>query len=170
MVPKFWWAWIAMSVLQGKHRAEAIRSPCWHPQWWLHFCPSLSADPGMSFLSWSYFFKRFKKFIYSWETHRERQRYRQREKQAPCGELDAGLEPRTPGSQSEPKSDTQCLSHPGIPELVLITSLNSNSQIPLGLALSHLTLRTFLGFGIIIQIQVTLWLRKLVWPPVALPL
>ena len=26
---------------------------------------------------------------------KERQRHRQREKQAPCGELDGGLEPRT---------------------------------------------------------------------------
>ena len=43
-------------------------------------------------------------FIYSCETHRERQRHRQREKQAPCGELNAGLHPRTPGSQPEPKT------------------------------------------------------------------
>ena len=52
-------------------------------------------------------FSLFKKilFIYSWETHRERQRYRQREKQAPCGEPDAGLDPGTPGSQPEPKAD-----------------------------------------------------------------
>ena len=35
-------------------------------------------------------------FIYSWEIHRERQRYRQREKQAPCREPDVGLNPRTP--------------------------------------------------------------------------
>ena len=32
---------------------------------------------------------------------RERQRYRQREKQAPCGKTDVGLNPRTPGSQPE---------------------------------------------------------------------
>ena len=44
-------------------------------------------------------------------THRERQRHRQRDKQAPCGEPDAGLDPRTPGSQPEPKVDTQPLSH-----------------------------------------------------------
>ena len=56
----------------------------------------------------------FKKilFIYSWETHRERQRHRQREKQAPCRESDEGLDPRTLGSP-EPKADTQPLSHPG---------------------------------------------------------
>ena len=43
----------------------------------------------------------------------ERQRHRQREKQASCGEPDAGLNPGTPGSQSEPKAGTQPLSHPG---------------------------------------------------------
>ena len=46
----------------------------------------------------------------------ERQRPRQREKQAPCGEPDAGLDPRTPGSCLEPKADAHLLSHPGVPE------------------------------------------------------
>ena len=45
----------------------------------------------------------------------ERQRRRQREKQAPYREPDAGLHPRTPGSCPEPKVDTQPRSHPGIP-------------------------------------------------------
>ena len=45
----------------------------------------------------------------------EKQRHRQREKQAPCTELDAGLHPRTPGSQPELKANTQPLSHPGTP-------------------------------------------------------
>ncbi|XP_072581448.1 uncharacterized protein [Vulpes vulpes] len=36
------------------------------------------------------------------ETHRERQRHRPREKQAPCGDPDAGLDP-PPADQSEPK-------------------------------------------------------------------
>ena len=44
----------------------------------------------------SVFLKRFYLFIH--ERHRERQRYRQREEQAPCGELDAGLNPGTSGS------------------------------------------------------------------------
>ena len=46
---------------------------------------------------------------------KERQRHRQREKQAPCREPDVGLDPRTPGSHPEPKADTQPLSHPGVP-------------------------------------------------------
>ena len=56
-------------------------------------------------------------FIYSWEI--ERQRHRQREKQASCREPDVGLDPGTPGSWPEPKADTQPLSHPGVPNLVL---------------------------------------------------
>ena len=44
----------------------------------------------------------------------ERQRHRQRETQAPHGEPNAGLDPRTPGSYPEPKADAQPLSHPGI--------------------------------------------------------
>ena len=51
-------------------------------------------------------------FIYSWETHTERQRHRQREKQAPCGEPNAGLDTRTPRSCLELKADVQPLSHP----------------------------------------------------------
>ena len=56
----------------------------------------------------------FKIFIYLFmkDTHRKRQRHRQREKEAPCGEPDVGLNPRTLGSQSDPKADTQPLSHP----------------------------------------------------------
>ena len=49
------------------------------------------------------------------DTDRERQRYRQREKQAPCGELDVGLDPRTPGSRPGLKAGTKLLSHPEIP-------------------------------------------------------
>ena len=51
-------------------------------------------------------------FIYSWETHRARQTHRQREKHAPHKEPDAGLNPRTLGSQPEPKADVQPLSNP----------------------------------------------------------
>ena len=49
------------------------------------------------------------------ETERERQRHRQRKKQAPYGEPDARLDPRTLGSQPEPKGDAQPLSHPDAP-------------------------------------------------------
>ena len=37
------------------------------------------------------------------------------EKQAPSGEPDAELDPRTPGLQPEPKADAQPLKHPDIP-------------------------------------------------------
>ena len=49
------------------------------------------------------------------ERGRERQRHRLREKQAPCGEPDVGLDSRTLGSCPEPKADTQPLNHPGAP-------------------------------------------------------
>ena len=39
----------------------------------------------------------------------------QRDKQTPCGELDAGLNSRTWGSQTEWKADAQPLSNPGAP-------------------------------------------------------
>ena len=58
-------------------------------------------------------------FIHSFMRGRERQRHRQREKQSPCREPDAGLNPRTPGSQPESKADTQPLSHPGVPLLLI---------------------------------------------------
>ena len=44
-------------------------------------------------------------FIYSWETQREWDRHRQREKQAPCREPDMGLDPGGyPGSHPGPKA------------------------------------------------------------------
>ena len=49
---------------------------------------------------------------------RERQRHRQREKQAPCRKSDAGLDPGTMGSYPESKADAQPLSHLGVPNLV----------------------------------------------------
>ena len=50
---------------------------------------------------------------------REGQTHRQREKKAPCGELEAGLDPRTPGSCPELKADILPLSHPGTPVLFI---------------------------------------------------
>ena len=41
----------------------------------------------------------------------ERQRHKQREKQAP----DVGIDLGTPGSHPEPKADSYLLSHPGMP-------------------------------------------------------
>ena len=64
------------------------------------------------------FFK-FKKDIYSWDIQRKRERHRQREKQAPYGEPDAGLHPRTLGSWPEPKADAVLPSHLDVPFFVL---------------------------------------------------
>ena len=49
-----------------------------------------------------------------------REREKQKEKQAPCRELDVGLDPRTQGSGPEPKADAQPLSHPGAPKHILV--------------------------------------------------
>ena len=54
-------------------------------------------------------------YLFIHERHSEKQRHRQREKQAPCREHNVGLDPRTLGSLPEPKADGQPLSHPGIP-------------------------------------------------------
>ena len=61
-----------------------------------------------------------KYFICLFTRHAERQRHRQREKQFPYREPDVGLDPRTSGSQPEPKADAQPLSHPGVPRVHLI--------------------------------------------------
>ena len=52
--------------------------------------------------------------IYLFMRDTERGRHRQREKQAPCRKPDMGLNPRTPESRPEPKTDAQPLSHPGV--------------------------------------------------------
>ena len=53
------------------------------------------------------------------DTGRERQRHREREKQAPCREPDVGLDPETPRSCLGSKAGTKLLSHPGIPAYYL---------------------------------------------------
>ena len=70
----------------------------------------------------SYFFFLKILFIYSWETQREGKRHRQREKEAPYGEPDAGLDPRTLELWPEPKAEAQPLSHPGCPYTFLLLS------------------------------------------------
>ena len=53
-------------------------------------------------------------FIYSLETQRKAETQVE-EEAGSCGEPDVGLDPRTPGSCPEPKTDAQSLSHPGVP-------------------------------------------------------
>ena len=59
---------------------------------------------------------------------RERRRPGQREKQAPCGEPDARLDPRTPRSYPEPKADVQPLSHLGAPVVYLLIKILISSD------------------------------------------
>ena len=51
---------------------------------------------------------------------RDTQRYRQREKQAPCREPDMGLHPRSPGSHPGQKAVLKPLSHPGCPKKIIL--------------------------------------------------
>ena len=62
------------------------------------------------------------------DTEKERQTHRQREKQAPCREPDAGLDPGTLGSHPGLKAGTKLLSgfgDPGIPSLLLFKTSTS---------------------------------------------
>ena len=49
------------------------------------------------------------------DTGRKKQKHRLREKKAPLGKPDVGLDPRTLEVHPEPKADAQPLSHPGPP-------------------------------------------------------
>ena len=54
----------------------------------------------------------FKDFMYVFMRDTEREAETEAEvEQAPCRETNARLDPRTPGSHPEPKSDAQTLSH-----------------------------------------------------------
>ena len=79
---------------------------------------TISHAPSCTFI-YGFFF--FKDFIYSWDTHREGQRHRQREKQASCGEPDVGLDPRTRGHGLGLGSTTE---PPGCPHLWLFLCCN----------------------------------------------
>ena len=76
-------------------------------------------------------------YLFMRERERETQRHRQREKHAPCGETDAGLDPRTPRSWPEPKADAQPLSHPGAPHS--LKSLTWTSVVSLSLVMVHVS-------------------------------
>ena len=71
----------------------------------------------------------FFKILFIHERQSERQRYRQREKQASCREPDVGPGPRTPESRPGPKAGAKPLSHPGIPLLPNLTFWNLKVQV-----------------------------------------
>ena len=60
-----------------------------------------------------------KYFIYLFMRDTVREAETQAEREAGSPEPDAGLNPRTQGSHPGPKADTQPLSHPGAPEMVV---------------------------------------------------
>ena len=51
------------------------------------------------------------------ERERERQRHRPREKQAPCREVDVGLDSGSQDPSPEQKADARPLSHSGVSKL-----------------------------------------------------
>ena len=55
-------------------------------------------------------------YLFMKDTHTERQRHRQREKQAPFRVPEVRLNPGTPGSGPGLKSSAKLLSHPGVPQ------------------------------------------------------
>ena len=106
------------------------------------------------------FFLKKRLFIYSWDTHRKRQRHRQREKQAPCREPDAEFNPKTPGSRPEPKADSELLSHPGI----LIWSFLMIKLIPLKKAPEETQLKHGLFWEAFLALG---WPSAALWLPTA---
>ena len=61
---------------------------------------------------------------------RDRERERERErKQAPCGEPNVGLDPRTPGSCPGQKAGTKLLNHPAIPQDLFLIWRSTFSSI-----------------------------------------
>ena len=70
----------------------------------------------------------FFKTLFTHERHRERQRHTQKEKQAPRGEPDVGLDPRTLRSRSEPKADAQPLSHQGVPKNLCFKIISNSTR------------------------------------------
>ena len=67
------------------------------------------------------------------DTHRERQRHGQREKQAPSKEPDVGLEPGNPRSRPEQKAGAQPLSPPAsLVSVVISISLITGRWSSLG--------------------------------------
>ena len=65
-------------------------------------------------------FKKDFVYLFMKDTHTQRQRHRQREKQASCRDPDAGLDPGTLGSWPELKADAQPLSYPGVPNSLIL--------------------------------------------------
>ena len=80
----------------------------------------LVEGPSLDLSSFFFFLKIL--FIYERQTERERQRQRHREKQVPCGEPNAGLDPQIPGSCPEPNIEAQPLSHSGVPSAQVLIS------------------------------------------------
>ena len=80
----------------------------------------ISSAESYTFFQFLIFKKRFYFLIHERQREKEAETQAEREKQAPCGKPDAGLDPRTPGSCPELKAAAQLLSHPGAPVLYIL--------------------------------------------------
>ena len=79
-------------------------------------CLKTGTDVYLHFLKTFFLFFKDSFYLFMRDTQREAEP-RQREKQAPCREPYAEADPRTRGSQPEPKANAQPPSHPGSPFL-----------------------------------------------------
>ena len=70
---------------------------------------------------------------------------RQREKQAPWGEPDVGLDPRTPGSHPDLKADAQLLSHPAVPKVLFLKG-NKEKRITFFLFILNISIQAHAHF------------------------
>ena len=85
-------------------------------------------------------------YLFMRDTERAKQRYRQREKQAPLREPDVGLDPWTPGSGPEPKAELNhwaiqasllSLQIPGMRKTLAFTEHPHMPDVTAGVALSQ---------------------------------
>ena len=75
---------------------DPASATCFRCPGWVRLCVVWDPKTALLLVKTHYndFFKKIL-VICTWETHRERQRHRQREKQTPCRKPDGGLDPRT---------------------------------------------------------------------------
>ena len=87
----FEWTRVGEGMQKPKTKKWGLPGSWEEPSWCLGFPIALTVHLILFLIS-------FKDFIYSRETHREKEAETQREKQAPCKEPNMGLDPWSPGS------------------------------------------------------------------------
>ena len=95
-------------------------------RWWLH---NIVMSVNRSLLNGCFFLEDFI-YLFMKDTEREAETW-QREKQAPCGEPNAGTRSQFWGSRPELKAASQPLSHPGALKWLVLSEFHINSTIML---------------------------------------